>query len=279
MTDAKTLTAVILTWNEEENIARTLSQLGWLESIIVVDSGSTDKTVELVQSFSNTKLFTRAFDTHAQQWNYGLSLCESEWILSLDADYILTDEFIAETKQHLNAKDSSAFNAQFEFLVFGKALTGNNTTPRPVLFKKADCIYYDDGHTQRLKINGNTGSYKAKILHDDRKPLSRWLLNQSAYTLKEAEMLEQTTGGLSFTSKLRKTKLLAPVFIFLYCLFIKGMIFNGWRGWHYTLQRTIVEMLISMRLVENKLHINNAGKPGDPKRLNPDENITGSPLL
>ena len=259
MTDAKTLTAVILTWNEEANIGRTLSCLSWLEKVVVIDSGSTDRTPELVRSFPNTKLFNRPFDTHAQQWNYGLSLCECEWVLSLDADYILTEAFIAETKEHLTAKDINAFNACFEFLVFGRPLKGNNTTPRPVLFRKADCIYYDEGHTQRLKINGDSGNYKSKILHDDRKPLSRWLYNQAGYSQKEAEMLVQTTGGLSFTSKLRKTKMLAPIFIFFYCLFIKGMIFNGWRGWHYTLQRTIVEMLVSLRLAENKMNTGDAG--------------------
>jgi glycosyltransferase involved in cell wall biosynthesis len=249
----KSLTALILTSNEQDNIARTLSHLEWLEKVIIIDSGSTDKTIELIGSFPNTKTYYRKFDTHAQQWNYGLTLCESEWILSLDADYILTDAFIKETKNNLQSNNISAFNTKFEFLVFGKALTGNNTTPRPVLFKKKDCMYYDDGHTQRLKINGNEQSYTAKILHDDRKPLSRWLNNQAAYSQKEAAMLRETTSGLSFTSKLRKTKLLAPVFIFFYCLFIKGMILNGWRGWHYTLQRTVAEILVSMHLVEDKI--------------------------
>ncbi len=250
---SKILTALILTWNEEENIARTLSHLGWLEKVIIIDSGSTDKTIELIQPFPNTVIYTRKFDTHAQQWNYGLSMCESEWVLSLDADYILTDAFIEETKKNLQSNNISAFNARFEFLVFGKALTGNNTTPRPVLFKKAGCIYYDDGHTQRLRINGNEENYTAKILHDDRKPLSRWLGNQAAYSQKEADMLLETTSKLSFTSRLRKTKVLAPAFIFFYCFFIKGMIFNGWRGWHYTMQRTIAEILVSMRLAEDKI--------------------------
>jgi glycosyltransferase involved in cell wall biosynthesis len=218
----------------------------------VIDSGSTDKTIGLVASFPNAEVHTRKFDTHAQQWNYGLSMCESEWILSLDADYILTDAFVEETKKNVQLAGISAFNARFEFLIFGKALTGNNTTPRPVLFRKKNCIYYDDGHTQRLKINGSEENYSAKILHDDRKPLSRWLRNQAAYSQKEADMLLQATSGLSFTSRLRKTKLLAPAFIFFYCLFIKGMILNGWRGWHYTLQRTIAEILVSMRLTEDK---------------------------
>lgn len=249
------LTAVILTWNEEENIARVLHHLTWMERIIVIDSGSTDKTVELAQSFPNTEIHTRKFDTHAQQWNYGLSLCHSEWVLSLDADYILTYVFIEEIKSKLSQKNISAFNAEFEFMLFEKPLTTNNTTPRPVLFKLKDCIYYDDGHTQRLKVNGKTSDLKNKILHDDRKPLSRWLLNQSVYSVKEADMLlSKSDAELGFLEKLRKKRIYTPLLMFFFCLFRKRMIFNGKRGWHYTLQRTIVEMLISLRLTEDKIN-------------------------
>jgi glycosyltransferase involved in cell wall biosynthesis len=248
---ARILTATILTWNEEENIARTLSHLQWLEKIIVIDSGSTDKTTGIIKSFSNTEIYTRTFDTHATQWNYSLNFCDSEWVLSLDADYILSDEFISEIKQNILKKDADAFYANFDFVVFGKALKGNNTTPRAVLFKKEKCNYYDDGHTQRLQINGKAESFVNRILHDDRKPLSRWLLNQGNYSQREMVMLlERSNTDLPFTGKLRKTKIIAPIFIFFYCLFYKRMIFNGWRGWHYTLQRTIAEMLVSLRLTE-----------------------------
>lgn len=255
---AENLTAVILTWNEEENIARTLHHLTWLEKIIVIDSGSTDKTIELVRSFPNTEMHSRKFDTHAQQWNYGLSFCNSEWILSLDADYILSYAFIEEIKQKLEQKDICAFHAGFEFVLFEKPLTSNNTTPRPVLFKRDDCTYYDDGHTQRLKIDGKTADLKNKILHDDRKPLSRWLINQSAYSLKEANMLlSKKNEEMSFLEKLRKKRIYTPLLMFFFCLFRKRMIFNGERGWHYTLQRTIVEMLISLRLTEERINKNN----------------------
>jgi glycosyltransferase involved in cell wall biosynthesis len=250
----KILTAIILTWNEQENIARTLSHLTWLEKVIIIDSGSTDKTLELVSSFPNTEVHIHKFDTHASQWNYGLSLSGSEWVLSLDADYILPYAFIEEIKGYILKRDYSAFTTEFDFVIFERPLNSNNTTPRPVLFKRSDCIYYDDGHTQRLKINGKTGDFKNKILHDDRKPLSRWLHNQAAYSVKEADMLLYACKNLSFLEKLRKRKVYTPVLMFFFCLFRKRMIFNGWRGWHYTLQRTIVEMLISLRLTEEKLN-------------------------
>lgn len=246
------LQAVILTKNEEPNIKRVLDRLQWLEKIVVIDSFSTDATLDILRCYPNVEVHQRAFDTHATQWNYGLDLCDTEWILSLDADYVLNDAIAGEVKTYIQQDTIAAYNAQFEFLVFGKPLRGNNTMPRPVLFRKSKCRYYDDGHTQRLRINGSEADFKNKIDHDDRKPLSRWLLNQAGYSVKECNMLSTTPDKeLSFTSKLRKKKVLAPIFIFFYCLFVKGLILDGWTGWYYTIQRTMVEMLLSLRLVEH----------------------------
>ena len=245
------LQAVILTKNEEPNIERVLEKLDWLERIVVVDSFSSDKTENIIRSFANTQLYKRVFDTHATQWNYGLEQADSQWILSLDADYVIHENFAKEVLEKVGQTQFAAFDTQFRFLVFGEPLRGNNTTPRPVLFQKAVCSYFDDGHTQRLRVNGKTGVFTNKIDHDDRKTLTRWVINQAAYSIKECEMLVNTPGNqLSVTSKLRKTKILAPFIIFFYCLFIKGLILDGWRGLYYTLQRTIVEMLFALRLIE-----------------------------
>lgn len=249
---ATVLQAVILTKNEEPNLKRVLDKLTWLEKVVILDSFSTDATLEIAAAYSNTVVVQRAFDTHAIQWNYGLSLVESDWVLSLDADYVLPDDFIAETKRWIAADDKVAYETKFKFLVFGKPLLKDNTTPRPVLFRKSRCFYYDDGHTQRLNINGETGAYKAQILHDDRKSLSRWLANQDGYAIKEANKLVASIGPMPLSGKLRKTKVLAPFIVFFYTLFGKGLIFNGWRGWHYTLQRTMVEIILALRVIEEE---------------------------
>ncbi len=117
---ATNLTALILTFNEAENIGRVLQNLRRLEKIIVIDSGSTDETTAIIKSFPNTETACRKFDTHAAQWNYGLGLCNSEWILSLDADYILTEDFMQEVADFITGKDYAAFDASFEFCVFRK---------------------------------------------------------------------------------------------------------------------------------------------------------------
>lgn len=252
-TDASVLQAVILTKNEEPNLSRVLDRLTWIGKVIIIDSFSTDATIDIAHSYPNVTLVQRAFDTHANQWNFGLSLADSKWILSLDSDYVLTDKFSEEIKQFINDDNCSAYLADFKFLVFGKPLRKDNTTSRPVLFKKLDCMYYDDGHTQRLKINGITGHFKQSILHDDRKSLSRWLSNQDSYSLKECnKLLSSSNIDISFSAKIRKNKVLAPFMVFFYSLFVKGLIFDGWAGWHYTLQRTMVEMLLALRLIEEE---------------------------
>lgn len=250
------LQALILTKNEEPNLKRVLDKLTWLEKVYVVDSYSTDKTIEILESYPNVEVEYRKFDSFAGQCNYGLSQMNSKWILSLDADYVLTDAFIDETKRILkdNKEDIVAWFTKFEFLIYGKQLISNNTTPRAVLFRKHAGEYYDDGHAHRLQITGDTGTYKARILHDDRKSLSRWLANQDGYSIKECNKLlnSDNPDNKSLINKIRRTKLLAPLIVFFYCLFIKGLILNGWAGWYYTLQRTMVEILFALRLIEEE---------------------------
>lgn len=255
------LQALILTKNEEPNIERVLRKLTWIDKIIILDSFSDDRTIEIVETFPNVEVVYRGFDSFAEQCNYGLSLMDSEWILSLDADYVLTDAFISETKEFVTLhNDIVAYNTAFEFLIYGKQLLSNNTTPRAVLFKKNCGTYINDGHAHRLQISGTEGRYKSKILHDDRKSLTRWVNNQNSYSLKEAHKLldKNSPGRNSLINKIRRTKILAPFFVFFYCLFVNGLIFSGWAGWYYTLQRVMVEILFALRMIEDENLLNDS---------------------
>ena len=93
------ITPIILTYNEAPNIDRTLAKLTWAEKILVIDSHSTDNTIEILKTYPQVEIKCRKFDTHTKQWNYGLEQIESEWVLSLDADYSLSDELLEEISQ------------------------------------------------------------------------------------------------------------------------------------------------------------------------------------
>lgn len=245
------ITPLILTYNEAPNIDRTLQHLTWAEKIVVIDSFSTDETLEILHSYVQVQVFRLKFDTHAKQWNYGLQQIKSPWVLSLDADYIITDELTAEIKSLPADGDIDGYFAFFKYCVFGKPLRGTILPPRQILFRQEKAIYIDDGHTQLLEINGKSGMLSSYIHHDDRKPLSRWLWAQDRYMVIEAKkILETANSELSLGDRIRKQKVLAPFIVLFYCLIVKGGIFDGWHGWYYALQRILAETLLAIHLIE-----------------------------
>ncbi|HEY9608523.1 glycosyltransferase family 2 protein [Allocoleopsis sp.] len=250
------VTPLILTLNESHNIDRTLEHLTWAKRIIVIDSYSTDKTLEILESYPQVQIFQREFDTHANQWNYGLQQVKTGWILSLDADYILTDELIVEIDALQKDSLVDGYFAPFKYCVFGKPLRGTLLPPREVLFRKEKAVYLDDGHTQRLRVNGKSGMLSSYIYHDDRKPLSRWLWAQDRYMVIETKkLLETPDSELSFGDRIRQQKILAPFVIFFYCLILNKGILDGWAGWYYAFQRMLAEIMLSIRLIETeRLH-------------------------
>ncbi|MFQ3614792.1 MAG: glycosyltransferase family 2 protein [Cyanobacteriota bacterium] len=247
------ITPLILTYNEAPNIDRTLQQLTWASRIVVIDSYSTDETLEILSRYPQVEVFQRHFDTHASQWNYGIAQVNTEWVLSLDADYFITDNLLNEIKLLSSSQSIDGYFANFKYCVFGKPLRGTLLPPRQVLFRKERAIYIDDGHTQLLQVKGNSSYLKSCIYHDDRKPLSRWLWAQDRYMVIEAKkLLETPASQLSLGDRIRKQKVIAPFIILVYCLIIKGGILDGWRGWYYAFQRMFAELLLSLRLIEEE---------------------------
>ena len=244
------ITPLILTYNESPNIDRTLQQLNWAKEIIIIDSCSNDETLEIVKSYPKIRLLQRKFDTHTNQWNYGLERIDSEWVLSLDADYVLTDRLI-ETFRSLSDPEINGYFIPFKYCVFGKPLKGTILPPRLALFRTNSAKYIDDGHTQLLELQGRSSLLDAYIDHDDRKPLSRWLWAQDRYMIIEAKkLLETPDRDLSWGDRIRKRKIFAPFIILIYCLIVKRGILDGWQGWYYAFQRTLAELLLSIHIIE-----------------------------
>src|ERR1039458_7918468 len=96
----KTLSVAMIAMNEEANLPRTLESVKWADEIILVDSGSKDRTLEIAQSFG-AKTSYHAFGGHGGQKNVALDLCTCDWILLLDADEVLTPESQREIQQLL----------------------------------------------------------------------------------------------------------------------------------------------------------------------------------
>ena len=123
------ITPLILTYNEAPNIARTLAKLTWASDVIIIDSGSSDETISIAQSCKNVVIYQRTFDNHAAQWNYGVRCCATQWILALDADYIVSDELNAELRECQPEIGISAYYVRFRYCIQGKPLRGSLYPP------------------------------------------------------------------------------------------------------------------------------------------------------
>jgi glycosyltransferase involved in cell wall biosynthesis len=245
------VTPLILTFNEKENIQRTLVALSWAKEILVVDSGSTDGTVEIAhRAHPNVRVVRRVFDSFANQCNFGLSQINTEWVLSIDADYVLTPELIAEIAALDPVPDVSGYEVVFRYCILGHPLRSTVYPPRMVLYRRRLAKYRDEGHGHRVAIDGKVEKLIGKIDHDDRKPFGRWLRDQQRYAQIESSHLRTTPlHELSRQDRLRRKIFFAPSAIAFYLLFVRGLILDGWPGWFYVGQRTIAELLLSVRLL------------------------------
>src|SRR5882724_7314090 len=181
------VTPLILTYNEAPNIGRTLEQLRWARDIVVVDSFSDDETREIISSFPQARIFQRKFDNFASQCNFGLRETEisTEWVMSLDADYELTSELVAEIEALRPGADVVGLRASFTYCILGRRLRNGIYPPVTVLFRKSRGFFKQDGHAHRVALDGRIEDLRARVLHDDRKPFPRWLEAQTRYTKLE----------------------------------------------------------------------------------------------
>lgn len=246
------VTPVILTYNEKPNIGRTLERLRWAQRVVVVDSGSDDGTCGIVRSFTNTALFQRDFDTPARQWNHGLEQVDTEWTLALDADYQVPEAAIREIASIPDHTEANGYYAEFGYAVLGHRLPKSLYPARQVLFRTDSAVFENDGHTQRVQVEGRSERLHHRLVHDDRKPLGRWLRNQAVYADLEAEKLTSVSwSDLSLADRLRRTRILGPPAVFVYCLLGKGLLLEGRPGWYYTLERTVAEAVLVLALLRD----------------------------
>jgi glycosyltransferase involved in cell wall biosynthesis len=247
------ITPVLLTLNEAANLERTLARLAWARDLVVVDSGSDDATAEIVRRHPRARLFVRPFDDHASQWRFALEQTgiATPWVLRLDADYVLTEALVAELDRLSPPEELAAYRIAFTYCIEGKPLRGTLYPPNTVLFRRGRAEPWQDGHTERWRVDGPVLPLKGRILHDDRKPVGAWLAAQARYQARERDkLLAAERGALDRADRLRLRHWIAPWAVFLWCLFGKGLILDGRAGLTYAYQRLLAEVALALYLLD-----------------------------
>jgi glycosyltransferase involved in cell wall biosynthesis len=254
------ITPLIITFNEAANLRRTLEKLMWANRILVIDSGSTDATLDILRSYSQVEVLHRPFADFATQCNFGLGQVKTHWVLSLDADYELSDELVAELRNLAVKEPIVSFRARFVYRIYGRPLHGTLYPPRIILYQRERARYTNEGHGHRVELDGKTVDLNGVVYHDDRKSLARWISSQQRYARDESRyLLELPESKLSKIDKLRLLGWPAPILILFYTLFVKKCILDGRAGWYYALQRLCAEVLLALEIVERGLRREESG--------------------
>jgi glycosyltransferase involved in cell wall biosynthesis len=251
------ITPLIITYNEGANITRTLKRLAWARRIVVIDSGSTDETAQIVRSYPQAELIYRPFDDFASQCNFGITQVATTWVLSLDADYELSEALVSELRELSPGAATCGYRARFTYRIYGHPLRRSLYPPRTVLYRKDKARYRTEGHGHRVTVDGEIASLTAVIYHDDRKSLARWLSSQQRYASQEADyLLAWEPKSLKRIDRIRRAGWSAPLLVFVYTLVFQGCLLDGWPGWYYAFQRLLAETLIALEIADRRLRGN-----------------------
>jgi glycosyltransferase involved in cell wall biosynthesis len=248
------ITPLIISYNEAPNLARTLAKLRWARRIVLIDSGSTDDTVAIARKHPQVVVMEHPFTDFASQCNFGLTQVATPWVLSLDADYELSDELADELASLTLADGPVGYQARFVYRIHGRPIRGSLYPPRAVLYRRETASYRNEGHGHRVMLSGDIRQLRGVIYHDDRKPLSRWFESQRRYAQREADyLIASSPDALRSIDKIRLMSWLAPVAVLCHTLVIRRGILDGWPGWYYALQRLVAEALLSLEIIDRRL--------------------------
>jgi glycosyltransferase involved in cell wall biosynthesis len=188
------ISATIITFNEENHLARCLQSLrDIVEEIIVVDSGSQDRTPEIGRDFG-AKICRRTFTNYADQKNYAASQAKNDWILSLDADECLSEPLrrrLLDLKKSQPLAEAYAFPRRAFYLQRWICHSGWYPDFKVRLYRKSKADWKGEFVHESVRVNGRISKLDADLLHYTCDSLSEHLQRLDHYTTLSARAMHQ----------------------------------------------------------------------------------------
>ncbi len=201
------LSVVVITKNEEKNIDDCLkSVVGWASEIVVVDDESSDKTVELVSQYTN-KIFRRKMDNEGRHRNWAYAQAQNEWVLSLDADEMVTPELREEIAQALQTNSFHFYSIPLRNYIgdYWVKYSGWYPAGKLRLFQKSRFKYEEVEVHPRVFLDGKTGHLTKDIIHKGYPDFEHFLASVNRQTTLEARKWIQTKRPMSLGKALWRT--------------------------------------------------------------------------
>jgi glycosyltransferase involved in cell wall biosynthesis len=201
------LSVIIITKNEQENIRDCLESVRWADEIVVVDSGSTDDTVQYARAFTK-KIFQKEWDGFGETKNFAISKTKGDWVFSIDADERVTPELAVEIRDTLKSQSGSysGFSMPRKAFFLGRWIRHSGWYPGRVvrLFEKQSGSFTNSKVHESLAVNGRIGTLNADLLHYTDPNLWHYFHKFNRYTTLAAEGLQVQGKSFSFGQLLYK---------------------------------------------------------------------------
>jgi len=274
------VSVVVLTYNEEVNIAACLRSVRWADEVFVVDCLSTDLTVEISKSLG-AKAYSHPFDGYAKQRNWALQNLplSNEWVLMLDADERVPTALAEEIARVVgsNGAGLEGYYIKFRLFFLGRWLKHGGLYPTWLLrlFKRHHVRIEERPMNEHAILDGGAGYLENPFDHCDNRPLSDWIAKHDRYASLEAEEYLRERFGEGYQDSIRARfwgtqaqrkrwiklhvwnrlpLLLRPFLFFFRSYVLKGGFLDGREGLVYHLLWSFwYQLLISVKIIERQL--------------------------
>lgn len=204
-----TVSAIIITLNEEKNIARCLDAITWIDEIIVLDSGSTDNTVEIVRKYTD-KVYHQDWLGFGPQKNKALSYVTSDWVLWLDADEVVTPELSKSIQSEIINPKNEFYKLLRRSYFLGRILNhgdwGRDWVVR--LFKRGDICWSDSQVHESLNVKKQDAKpLDGKLIHHTQESFFQSIDKINKYSTLSAEMMIEKGKEPSFVKAIFRSKM------------------------------------------------------------------------
>ncbi|MDZ4757670.1 MAG: glycosyltransferase family 2 protein [Bacteroidota bacterium] len=220
------ISAVIIANNASRSIGHTIAAMLWCNEVLVVDSGSTDNTVEICKALGCTVMHHN-FESYGKQKHFAVSQAKNDWVWVIDADEIATPEIVAEACKKIDSGEYVGYMVPISLVFMGKLLRFGNEYKKPHLrlFNKKHGNYNESLVHEDVLLTGKIGKLQHHVLHDSYYNIDDYFKKFNNYTTRAAEQLHAQNKNINILSPIIK---LPFHFIILYIF--KGLIFDGIAG-------------------------------------------------
>jgi glycosyltransferase involved in cell wall biosynthesis len=266
------VSALVLTYNEEANLPRCLQSLSWCDDIVVLDSFSTDATVNIAHS-AKARVIQRRFDDYARQRNHGLKeiTYKHPWVLMIDADEVVPAELVDEMRDVLASckSDTTLYRMRRKDYLLGRWLkhSTNYSTLWFGRLMRPESVYVKRSINEEYHTDGKIGYMSQNLIHYPfNKGFHAWFDKHNRYSSMEAELKAREHGADDWTWRnlmhqdpvmRRKTlKLLVyslparPMIMFIGRYILSGGILDGRAGLTFCALKTYYEYMIDCKVRE-----------------------------